>query len=209
VGAPGIVRPPIICLVTGGGEVRALLDAIVEAAQAGVDFIQIREPGLADRTLMDLTREAVGATRGTPCRILVNDRFDIAMSANASGVHLRSDSFPAARIRAASPAGFLIGRSVHDVAEAEAAAPDCNYLIFGTVFPSASKPAGHRASGLPALREVCAAVQIPVLAIGGISSGNVSDVASAGAAGIAAISLFRGREPMASVVAMVRRRFDT
>lgn len=203
------MRLPIICLVTGGGGDPALLDAIVEAAQAGVDLIQIRESHRDDRALMDLTREAVDATRATPCRILVNDRLDIAMSAKASGVHLRSDSFPAARIRAAAPAGFLIGRSVHDAAEAEAAAPGCDYLIFGTVFPSTSKPAGHHASGLPALREVCAAVQIPVLAIGGISSGNVSDVASAGAAGIAAISLFRGREPIASIVAMVRRRFDT
>jgi thiamine-phosphate diphosphorylase len=195
--------------VTGGGDARSLLGAIVEAARAGVDLIQVREPGLGDRTLMDFTREAVDAIRGTPCRILVNDRFDIARIANASGVHLRSDSCPAARIRAAAPAAFLIGRSVHDVAEAEAAAPGCDYLIFGTVFPSTSKPAGHHASGLEALREVCAAVRIPVLAIGGISVGNVRDVASAGAAGVAAISLFRGGEPTASVVAMVRRRFDT
>jgi thiamine-phosphate pyrophosphorylase len=203
------VQPPIICLVTGGAGGRPLLDAIVEAAQAGVDLIQIRERDLDDRTLLELTRRAVDATRDTLCRILVNDRFDIAMSANASGVHLRSDSFPATRIRAAAPLGFLIGRSVHDAAEADAAAPGCDYLIFGTVFPSMSKPAGHHASGLPALREVCAAVKIPVLAIGGISTENVSDVVSAGAAGVAAMSLFRGPEPVASIVSMVRRRFDT
>jgi thiamine-phosphate pyrophosphorylase len=203
------VRPPIICLVTAGAGENRLLDAIVEAAQAGVDLIQIREPGLDDRALLDLTREAVDATRHTACRILVNDRFDIAMSATAPGVHLRSDSFPAARIRAAAPAGFLIGRSVHDAAEAAAAAPGCDYLIFGTVFPSASKPAAHHAAGLAALRETCAAVQIPVLAIGGISTGNVDEVASAGAAGVAAISLFRGREPIASIVSIVRQRFDT
>ncbi len=203
------MQPPIICLVTGGRSGRLLLDAIVEAAHAGVDLIQIRERDLDDRTLLELTRRAVDATRDTSCRILVNDRFDIAMSGNASGVHLRSDSVPATRMREAAPPGFLIGRSVHDVASAEAAAPGCDYLIFGTVFPSTSKPAGHHASGLPMLQEVCGAVQMPVLAIGGISTENVSDVAAAGAAGVAAMSLFRGPDPIASIVSMVRRRFDT
>jgi len=203
------VQPPIICLVTGGAGERPLLDAIVEAAQAGVDLVQIREPGLGDPALLELTREAVEATRATPCRILVNDRFDIAIRANAQGVHLRSDSFPAIRIRAAAPQGFLIGRSVHDAAEAAAVAPGCDYLIFGTVFPSASKPVAHHAAGLAALRAACAAVHIPVLAIGGISTENVTDVAAAGASGVAAIGLFRGREPIASIVAAIRRRFDT
>lgn len=203
------MQPPIICLVTGGTYEPRLLDAIVEAAQAGVDLVQIREPALSDRALLTLVGRAVDATRDTRCRILVNDRFDIALRANAHGVHLRSDSFPATRIRAAAPEGFLIGRSMHDAAEARAAAHGCDYLIFGTVFPSASKPAGHRSSGLAALRAACGAVQIPVLAIGGISTENVSDVAAAGASGVAAIGLFRGRDSVASILSVVRGRFDT
>ena len=202
------MQRPIICLVTGGPAERPLLDTIVEAARAGVDLVQIRERGLDDRALLDLTRAAVEATRDTPCRILVNDRFDVAVVAKAAGVHLRSDSFPATRIRAAAPEGFLIGRSVHEAAEAAEVAPGCDYLIFGTVFSSASKPGTHPA-GLAALRAACAAVHIPVLAIGGISTGNVSDVAAAGASGVAAIGLFRGREPIASLVSIVRGRFDT
>lgn len=202
------MQRPIICLVTGGAAERPILDTIVEAARAGVDLVQIRERGLEDRALLELTRAAVEATRDTPCRILVNDRFDIAVIANAPGVHLRGDSFPATRIRAAAPQGFLIGRSVHDAAEAAAVAPGCDYLIFGTVFPSASKPRAHPA-GLAALRAVCAAVHIPVLAIGGLSTGNVSDVAAAGASGMAAIGLFHGGESIASIVSMVRDRFDT
>ena len=203
------MQPPIICLVTGGAGEPALLDSIVAAARAGVDLVQIREPGLGDRALLELTRGAVEATCDTPCRVLVNDRFDIALRANAAGVHLRSDSFPATRVRAAAPQGFLIGRSVHDAAEAAAAETGCDYLIFGTVFPSTSKPATHQASGLSALRAACAAAHIPVLAIGGISIGNVSDVAAAGASGVAAIGLFHGREPIASIVSILRRRFDT
>ena len=203
---------PIICLVTAGhGREQALLDLIAEAAQAGVDLIQIRERSLDDRALVSLTRRAVETTRGTRSRIVVNDRVDIALTARASGVHLRADSFAAARIRARVPPGFLIGRSVHDPAEAAAveSGGGCDYLLFGTVFPSTSKPPTDPIAGPGALREVCAAVGIPVLAIGGISIENVSQVAASGAAGIAAISLFERGDPIAATVSMLRRRFDT
>ena len=203
---------PIICLVTGGrGLERPLLELIAEAAQAGVDLIQIRERRLDDRALADLTRRAVDASRGTGSRILVNDRVDIALAAHAGGVHLRGDSVAASRIRALAPDGFLIGRSVHDPAEAAAVEADggCDYLVFGTVFPSTSKPSTDAIAGPDALREVCARVAIPVLAIGGISIENVSQVAASGASGIAAISLFERGEPIAATVSTLRRRFDT
>jgi thiamine-phosphate diphosphorylase len=206
------VPSPIICLVTAGhGREHALLDLIAEAAQAGIDLIQIRERGLDDRALLNLTRHAVEATRGTASRIVVNDRVDVALTARASGVHLRGDSFAAGGIRALAPPGFLIGRSVHDPAEAAAveSGGGCDYLLFGTVFPSTSKPPTDPIAGPGALREVCTRVGIPVLAIGGISIGNVSQVAACGAAGIAAISLFGRGDPIAATVSMLRRRFDT
>ena len=207
-----IVPSPIICLVTAGrGREQPLLDLIAEAAQAGVDLIQIRERRLDDRALVNLTRRALEATRGTSSRIVVNDRIDVALTAHASGVHLRADSFAADRIRPLVPPGFLIGRSVHDPAEAAAveAGGGCDYLLFGTVFRSMSKPPADPISGPEALREVCASVSIPVLAIGGISIDNVSQVAASGAAGIAAISLFERGDPIAATVSMLRRRFDS
>jgi thiamine-phosphate pyrophosphorylase len=206
------VPSPIICLVTAGhGREHALLDLIAEAAQAGIDLIQIRERGLDDRALLNLTRHAVEATRGTASRIVVNDRVDVALTARASGVHLRGDSFAAGGIRALAPPGFLIGRSVHDPAEAAAveSGGGCDYLLFGTVFPSTSKPPTDPIAGPGALREVCTRVGIPVLAIGGISIENVRQVAACGAAGIAAISLFERGDPIAATVSMLRRRFDT
>jgi thiamine-phosphate pyrophosphorylase len=126
-------------------------------------------------------------------------------------VHLRGDSVAASRIRAMAPDGFLIGRSVHDAAEAAAveAGGGCDYLLFGTVFPSANKPSHHPISGPGALREVCASVGIPVLAIGGVTIENVSHVAASGASGIAAISLFNRGDPIGATVSMLRRRFDT
>jgi thiamine-phosphate diphosphorylase len=81
---------------------------------------------------------------------------------------------------------------VHDLDEALAAERQggCDYLIFGTVYPSASKPAGHAVAGVEALARVCAAVRLPVLAIGGIALDRLAEVAAAGAAGVAAIGAF-------------------
>jgi thiamine-phosphate pyrophosphorylase len=204
------MRSPIICLVTGGGTPSALVSLIREAAIAGVDLVQIREPALDDRSLLTLARQAIAETRGTDCRIVVNDRVDVALASGAAGVHLRGESFPEQRVRTLAPGGFLIGRSVHDVPQAEAAAQGgCSYLIFGTVFPSRSKPAGHPISGLAGLREVCTSVRIPVIAIGGISVENASQAFSAGARGVAAIDLFRSGEALSGIVPKLRRRFDT
>jgi thiamine monophosphate synthase len=85
----------------------------------------------------------------------------------------------------------------------------CDYLLFGTVFPSTSKLPTDPISGPEALREVCATAGIPVLAIGGISIENVSQVAASGAAGIAAISLFQRGDSIAATVSTLRRPFDT
>jgi len=131
------------------------------------------------------------AVRGTRARVVVNDRFDVAVAAGAHGVHLRGDSFPGSRVRACAPRGFLIGRSVHSVADAVAAADGdaVNYLIFGTVFESGSKP-DRLAAGLHHLSAVACATRIPVLAIGGMTSGRIADVMRAGGAGVAGISMF-------------------
>jgi thiamine-phosphate pyrophosphorylase len=203
---------PVICVVTPGhGDRLRILAAIAATARAGATLIQIREPGLDDRALFALVSRAVEATAGTPARVVVNDRADVAMAASAAGVHLRGSSVPASRVRALAPPAFLIGRSVHAVEEARAVEAEggCDYLVFGTVFPSASKPAGHRPAGLSRLREVCDAVALPVLAIGGLTEGRAPAAARAGAAGLAAIGLFADPESAGTAVAAVRRAFDT
>ena len=169
--------------------------------------MQIREPRLPDPALLGLTRQA----GETGIKTLVNDRLDVALAAGADGVHLRGHSFSAARVRERVGKAFLIGRSVHDLAEAGAADREggCDYLLFGTVFPSRSKPEGHRVAGLDALREVCHRVSLPVIAIGGITRERAAEVRAAGAAGIAAIGLFDDTESLRSTVEFVRRSFDT
>ena len=110
------------------------------------------------------------------------------------------------------PDDFLVGRSVHSEAEAIAAeaAGGCDYLTFGTVYESRSKPAGHPVAGVDALARVCSAVRLPVLAIGGITIERIPEVVAAGAAGVAAIGLFgHGTEAeLAAIVARLRSAFD-
>jgi thiamine-phosphate pyrophosphorylase len=185
---------PVVCLITDRARVGGA-DGTVErvrwAARAGVHLVQVRERDLDGGPLTALVRRCVEAVRGSRARVLVNDRLDVALAAGAHGVHLRADSMPARTVRTLCPPGFVIGRSVHarDEAIAAAAAGGLDYLLFGTVFPTASKP-GREATGTSALAEVVAATAIPVLAVGGVSTDKVGDVAAAGAAGFAAIGMF-------------------
>ena len=175
-----------------GLSIDALVDRAAAAARLGVAAIQVRERDLADRDLLTLVRRIQREIGATAPAVLVNDRVDVAMAAAAAGVHLRGDSVAGSRVRAMAPAGFIIGRSVHDLAEVDAAAADgaYDYLLFGTVFPSAGKPAGHRIAGIEALREACRRSPIPVIAIGGVDPTRVADLEAAGAAGFAGVGMF-------------------
>lgn len=208
---------PVLCLITPSrpqepAAVRDLVDRIGAAARAGVHLVQIRQPGFEARALTELTAAGVAAVHGTRTRVVVNDRLDVALAAGAHGVHLRGDSMPAARVRGTIGRHFLIGRSVHGVEEARAAAGEraLDYVIYGTVFATDSKP-GARAVGADALAEVCAAVPIPVLAIGGITPERLGAVAAAGADGFAAIGLFAREAPqdVHEIVGRAVRAFDT
>jgi len=199
---------PVICLVTDrhtSGGVEGVVAHVARAARAGVQLIHIRERDLEARTLTALVARCLEAVRGTRTRVVVNDRLDVALAAGAHGVHLRAESMPGVRVRAVTPPGFLIGRSVHAREEAARveAAGGLDYLVFGTVFASASKP-GRAPAGPPALAEVVQAVRVPVLAIGGVTPDNLHEVAATGAAGFAAITLFTA--PSDRTVAQVMAR---
>ena len=173
-----------------GGE-DALVQRVAAAAAAGVNLVQVRERDMEARDVSRLVARCVAAVHGTRTRILVNDRLDIALATGAHGVHLRGDSMPASRARALAPIGFLIGRSVHSSPEAVAVCADggVDYLLFGAVFTTASKP-GQAPAGLEALAKVVDVTPVPVLAIGGISSDTAPRLAGTGCAGFAAIGWF-------------------
>jgi len=197
-----------ICLVTDRRR-RPPIEQADEAVDAGVDLIQIRERDLDAAALSLLVRQVVELTRGSGTRVVVNDRLDIALTCGADGVHLRGDSIPPVRARSMVPQGFLIGRSVHGRDEALAVAPDVDYLIAGTVFPTASKPGRIDLLGPSGLAAIAHDVHVPVLAIGGVTPERAGDVAAAGAAGIAVLGLFAEADrPIKDVVLALRAGFN-
>ena len=185
---------PVVCLITDrtrSGSVETLVERVSAAARAGVDLVQVRERDLDGGALLDLVRRCVVAVRSTSTRVIVNDRVDVALAAGAHGVHLRHESIPAPRVRTMTPRGFLVGRSVHTLRAADAAAASggLDYLLAGTVFPTASK-AGRAPAGPALVSAMAAATTLPVLAVGGMTMERIEAVARAGAAGFAAIDLF-------------------
>ena len=188
---------PVVCMITdrrrlGGGADDALIRRVAAAARAGIHLIQVRERDMPDGQLLSLVTQAVEAVRGTRTRILVNDRVDVAIAAGAHGVHLRGDSAPARRVRAVAPPAFLIGRSVHNRDEIArvCAEGDVDYLLFGTVFETASKPNRPEAGVAGLADAVHAARGVPVLGIGGMTLDTVGQLHHTGCAGFAAIGQF-------------------
>ena len=170
-------------------ERRALGEQARRAIAQRIELIQVREPDLHAADLAALVDDIVALARGSATRILVNDRIDVALACGADGVHLRADSPSPTVVRAIVPPGFVIGRSIHSVDDVARSA-SADFLIAGTVFASRSKPHAGRLLGVDGLKAIVAASPIPVLAIGGITTDNITAIASTGAAGIAAIGLF-------------------
>jgi thiamine-phosphate pyrophosphorylase len=207
---------PILCYVTerqalraasGEDALHALVRRISLVASAGVDWIQLREKDLDARTLLEL---ACAAVKSAPkARILVNDRLDVSLAVRAAGVHLGGGSLPVAmlvrwKMEGRAPADFLIGASCHSLEDARAAEHDgADYVFFGPVFSTPSKLQFGAPQGLARLAELCRAVRIPVLAIGGITPGNARSCLDSGAAGIAAIRLFQEAPDQAALNAVV------
>jgi thiamine-phosphate pyrophosphorylase len=220
-----VKRRNLICLVTDrhrlspGTSDKESLDRLVSlvqaAARAGVDIIQLRERDLDARRLAATTARCIDAVARRAI-LLVNDRVDVVLATGADGVHLRSDGVDAPTVRGLKT-NLMIGRSVHREAEAVEShrGGGLDYLLFGTVFPTISKPDDHEIAGVQRLAAVCAAVPLPVLAIGGITAERARAVVERGAAGVAAIGMFLPKpgapfdRHLAKTVAALRQAFDT
>ena len=191
----------ILCLVTDrrrlglavGARPEEWFDVLREqvsaAAKAGVDLIQVREPDVEARQLTDLVRSLVSLVSSTPAKVLVNDRADVALAARASGVHLKEQSMLPADVRRIVPPGFLIGCSVHSTASA-AARKAADFLIAGTVLPTASKSAVEYLDKDGLQRIVQVAAGQPVIGIGGLDIPSIPILAASCAAGMAAVGAF-------------------
>lgn len=187
-------------MVTGDAVDQLLMGQIGRALELGVDLVQIRRKTETARELQSLVVAVLKAFPEARERILVNDRLDVALAAGAGGVHLPASGLPTGSVRQSAPSGFLVARSVHSPHEAiRAAREGASFVVFGPIYSTPSKP-GHPGAGTDRLREVVESTSVEVFAIGGIDARRASDVARAGAAGVAGISVFRSAEALTELM---------
>jgi len=175
---------------TGG---RPLSTVVEKMVAAGVRILQLRVKDRSGNDFFELARDIRTVTARADCLLIINDRLDIALAVNADGIHLGQEDLP---ITAARPllGDKIIGVSTHSREQAEEAEQQgADYIGFGPIFGTHTKNTGYAPRGLTMLSEVRQAVQIPIVAIGGVAGNNVASVWANGADGAAMIShLTRG-----------------
>jgi len=177
------------------------------ALRGGADMIQLRDKTGDMRTLLPQARAIQTLCRSHGAVFIVNDRLDLGLAAEADGVHVGQEDLPAEAARSLLPRGRILGVSTHSREQAEAArASGADYIGFGPMFPTGTKATGYAPRGLEALRDIRAAVPLPILAIGGISLENVAEVIAAGATAPAVISAIVAAPDIAATAAEFSRR---
>ena len=167
---------------------RSVLEVVRAAVEAGAPAVQLRNKELGARALLEIGRALRTLTQEAGSLFIVNDRLDVAMALGADGVHVGPDDLPVAAVRSAAPDGFLIGRSADSVDVALQAVQDgVDYIGCGTVYATTTKADAGDVIGLEGLDRVAHAVEVPVVAIGGITVPRALEVAGTHAAGIAVV----------------------
>ncbi len=139
---------------------------------------------------------------------IANDHVDLALALDADGVHLGQRDLPVSVARKLAPPGFIVGISTNNVEEARQASADgASYIAVGSIFPTTSKGVTRPASP-ERLREVRAAADLPVVAIGGINAGNIDEVLAAGADAVAVISAVCAADDVRQAARELAERFE-
>ena len=167
---------------------QTLYDQIQAALEGGVTMVQLREKRLSTQALVEEAVEIKELCRRYHVPLIINDNVEAAVASGADGVHVGITDTPVAEIRKRAGGSFIIGATAKTVAQAIAAEQaGADYLGVGAVFPSPTKQNAIRIT-LAQLKQICSAVSIPAVAIGGIGRENVAALAGGGMAGIAVVS---------------------
>jgi len=167
---------------------RSVLEVVEAALQAGAPAVQLRDKAATPRELYEQARALGEVTARYGALLFVNDRLDVALAANADGVHLGPGDLPVHAARLAAPRPFLIGASTDDPASAQRLEADgADYIGCGAVFGTSTKDVGDERIGPEGVAAVAAAVSIPVVGIGGIDGRNAHLLRGTGAAGVAVV----------------------
>jgi thiamine-phosphate pyrophosphorylase len=167
-----------------------VVDQARAACDGGAQVVQLRAKHATDGEALAWARQIRSITNDCGARFVVNDRFDLALAAEADGVHLGQTDLPPSALPKDARERLAVGRSTHDASQAQATRDeDVAYVAYGPVFGTDSKESEYSARGLAGLEEVARLVApLPVVAIGGVDTANLEEVLGAGARGAAVIS---------------------
>ena len=173
---------------------QTLYEQVEQALKGGVTLVQLREKGVGAEQFLQEARQIQQLCHRFGVPLIINDSIEVALAVDADGVHLGQDDANAAQARQLLGKDKIIGISAHNVQEALQAVQDgADYLGSGAVFGSGTKT---NVSTLPmqTLREICSAVPIPVVAIGGITEQNLQRLSGSGISGAAVVSAIFAQE---------------
>ncbi len=188
---------------------RPLLDIARAAVLGGATLLQLRAKDLTTRDYIRATQEIRTWAHEARVPLIVNDRVDVALAADADGVHLGPDDLPLDVARRILGPGRVIGVSAGTVEEArEAERGGADYIGVGAVFATASKADAGEPIGVSGFSTIAHAVRIPAVAIGGIACENAAQPITAGAAGVAVISAIVGAPDVEQAARLVRQQIE-
>jgi len=199
----GLGRLHVLTDARGG---QPALDVVAAAVAAGAPVVQVRAKGCTDRELYAFAGAVMElcAAAGTTC--LVNDRVDVALAVGAHGTHLGAGDLPLAAARRVAGPGHLLGGTAREPRLArQLVAEGADYLGVGPAFPTRTKSGLPDALGPGGIRAVAEAVDVPVIAIGGVTAGRVAELLAAGATGVAVVGAVSGAaDPAAATRELLR-----
>jgi len=167
----------------------SLLNLVENLCAGGARLLQLRVKDVPTREFLSLAHEARGICQAYGCLLIINDRADIALAVNADGVHVGQEDLPLDAARRVLGPRKIIGVSTHNAEQAIAATRGgADYIGFGPLFGTNTKATGYTARGLEQLRGIRRLVNLPIVAIGGITAEHAPSALAAGANAVAMIS---------------------
>lgn len=189
-------------------EGRTLYEQVEKAIRGGVTFVQLREKNLEQEAFLREAKEIQGLCRSYGIPFVINDNVALAREIGADGVHVGQSDMKAGDVRAILGKDKIIGVSAQTVEQALLAQRQgADYLGVGAVFPTGSKADAVEVDH-QVLQDICRAVDIPVIAIGGITEENVATLAGSGICGIAVISAIFAKPDITAAAAGLRKKTE-
>lgn len=187
---------------------QTLLEQIEAALQGGVTLVQLREKALTEAEFLEEARQVKTLCQRYQVPLIINDNVDVALKSGADGVHVGMEDAPVAEVRKRVGPDFIIGATAKTVQQAQGAqAAGADYLGVGAVYPSPTK---QTALGITQeqLKEICAAVSLPAVAIGGITAPRVAELQGSGVQGVAVVSALFAPEDIQAAAQELRRAVE-